>query len=95
MLKEKKDIQMIQNDIDVINNDIAEIKIIIINLKDRLKYERPPYGNPEVAYLIQRDIEELNDEKDYFEKLKVQKKKQMEKIQSKRPKKTITIIAPK
>jgi len=74
---------------------IAKIKITIINLNEGLKYERPPHGNQETAYYIQRDIEVLNDEKDYLKKQKVQLKKQMEKIQSKRPKKSRTIILPK
>ena len=95
MPKDTKDIQMIENDIYAINSHVVEIKIIIINLKDRLKYEGPPHGNPEAAYYIQRDIEELNDKKDYLKKRKVQLKKQMEKMVSKRPKKSRTIIVPK
>lgn len=86
---------MIENDIDAINSYIADIKVRIPILKDRLKYERPPNGDPNAAYLIQREIEKLNDNKDILKKQKLQLKKQMEKIQSKGPKKPRIRIVPK
>lgn len=95
MPKENKVIQMIENEINAINSDIAEIKVRIPILKDRLKYERPPNGNPNAAYLIQREIEILNDKKDFLKKQKLQLKTQMEKIQSKGPKKLRIRIVPK
>ena len=52
MPKEDNDIRMIEYDIDAINSEIAEIKVTIANLKYNLKYERPPHGNPDVAYFI-------------------------------------------
>jgi hypothetical protein len=88
-------IRHIDSDIEILNSEIAEIKVRISILRERLKYERPPYGNPDEAYCIERDIQYLMDLKDYAQKRKAELKTERGKIYSKNPKKSEIIIVQK
>lgn len=54
-------IKRIDSDIEILNSENAEIKVRISIFRERLKYERRLYGNPNKAYCIKRDIQYLMD----------------------------------